>query len=120
MKKSIAFVACCLLSALVWAQDYQQTATGIKATIAGKKTDVEVQWYGPNSLRVLKTPQGKAIEKKSLSVVAAPQNPGIKVSEQGEGEVVMKSRSLTVTLNTRTGVISYAKADGTPLLRALM
>lgn len=117
MKKSIAFVACCLLSALVWAQDYQQTATGIKATIAGKKTDVEVQWYGPNSLRVLKTPQGKAIEKKSLSVVAAPQNPGIKVSEQGEGEVVMKSRSLTVTLNTRTGVISYAKADGTPLLK---
>ena len=117
MKKNIVIVACCLFSAWTWAQDYQQTATGIKATIAGKKTDVEVQWYTPNTLRVFKTPQGKTVEKKSLSVVATPQNPGIKVSGEGYGQVVMKSRTLTVTLDTRTGVISYAKADGTPLLK---
>lgn len=117
MKKIIVIVACCLFSAWTWAQDYQQTATGIKATIAGKKTDVEVQWYTPNTLRVFKTPQGKTVEKKSLSVVATPQNPGIKVSGEGDGQVVMKSRTLTVTLDTRTGVISYAKADGSLLLK---
>ena len=117
MKKNIVIVACCLFSAWTWAQDYQQTATGIKATIAGKKTDVEVQWYTPNTLRVFKTPQGKTVEKKSLSVVATPQNPGIKVSGEGDGQVVMKSRTLTVTLDTRTGVISYAKADGSLLLK---
>ena len=117
MKKFIAIVACCLFSAWTWAQDYQQTATGIKATIAGKKTDVEVQWYTPNTLRIFKTPQGKTVEKKSLSVVATPQNPGIKVNGEGDGQVVMKSRTLTVTLDTRTGVISYAKADGSLLLK---
>lgn len=117
MKKSLVFVACCLFSALVWAQDFQQTATGIKTTIAGKKTDVEVQWYTPNSLRILKTPQGKDVEKKSLSVIARPENPGIKVSTQGNGEIIMKSKALTVTLDTRTGVLSYARPDGSLLLK---
>lgn len=117
MKKSLVFVACCLFSALVWAQDFQQTATGIKTTIAGKKTDVEVQWYTPNSLRILKTPQGKNVEKKSLSVIARPENPGIKVSTQGNGEIIMKSKALTVTLDTRTGVLSYARPDGSLLLK---
>lgn len=117
MKKTLVFVACCLCSAFVWAQDFQRTATGIKATVADKKTDVEVQWYTPNSLRILKTPQGKTIEKKSLSVIALPKDSGIKVTTADNESVIMKSKNLTVTLNIRTGVVSYAKSDGSLLLK---
>lgn len=117
MKKTLVFVACCLCSAFVWAQDFQRTATGIKATVADKKTDVEVQWYTPNSLRILKTPQGKTVEKKSLSVIAPPKDPGIKVTTADNESVIMKSKNLTVTLNIRTGVVSYAKSDGSLLLK---
>lgn len=117
MKKTLVFVACCLCSAFVWAQDFQRTATGIKATVADKKTDVEVQWYTPNSLRILKTPQGKTVEKKSLSVIALPKDPGIKVTTADNESVIMKSKNLTVTLNIRTGVVSYAKSDGSLLLK---
>ncbi|WP_308778274.1 TIM-barrel domain-containing protein [uncultured Bacteroides sp.] len=117
MKKTLVFVACFLCSAFVWAQDFQRTATGIKATVADKKTDVEVQWYTPNSLRILKTPQGKTVEKKSLSVIALPKDPGIKVTTADNESVIMKSKNLTVTLNIRTGVVSYAKSDGSLLLK---
>lgn len=117
MKKTLVFVVCCLCSAFVWAQDFQRTAMGIKATIADKKTDVEVQWYTPNSLRILKTPQGKTVEKKSLSVIALPKDPGIKVTTADNESVIMKSKNLTVTLNIRTGVVSYAKSDGSLLLK---
>lgn len=117
MKKTLVFVAFCLCSAFVWAQDFQRTATGIKATVADKKTDVEVQWYTPNSLRILKTPQGKTVEKKSLSVIALPKDPGIKVTTADNESVIMKSKNLTVTLNIRTGVVSYAKSDGSLLLK---
>lgn len=117
MKKSIVSVMCCLFAVFVCAQPYQQTETGIKTTIVGKQMEVEVQWYTPNTLRVLKTPQGKSVTKQSLSVVASPKNPGVKVSAQDGELIVMETSSLKVTIDTRTGIISYAKADGTPLLK---
>ena len=117
MKKSIVSVMCCLFAVIVCAQPYQQTETGIKTTIVGKQVEVEVQWYTPNTLRVLKTPQGKSVAKQSLSVVASPKNPGVKVSAQDGELIVMETSSLRVTIDTRTGIISYAKADGTPLLK---
>ncbi|WP_308756215.1 TIM-barrel domain-containing protein [uncultured Bacteroides sp.] len=116
MKRSIAIMALCLLASWTWAQEYQKTASGIKTTIPGKQTDVEIQWFGPRTLRVLKTPQGKSVDKKSLSVIARPGNPGIKITTPGNGCIVMKSQSLTVTLNTQTGIISYTGANGGTLL----
>ncbi len=117
MRKSILLVTCCLLSAFAWSQTYQQTENGIKTSIAGKQMDVEVQWFNPNSLRVLKTPQGKTVEKKSLSVIALPDKSGVKVSTSDNGEIVMKSAALVVTLDTKTGVLTYAKTDGSLLLK---
>ena len=52
MKRELIFTFCCLLTTLVWSQEYQRTETGIKASIFGKKIDVEVQWFNANSLRV--------------------------------------------------------------------
>ena len=47
------------------AQDYQKTAYGIKAAAGG--VDVEVQFFTPSVVRVVKSPQGEHFEKKSLA-----------------------------------------------------
>lgn len=116
MRRSIIIMALCLLTSWTWAQEFQKTTSGIKTTISGKQTDIEIQWFGPNTLRVLKTPQGKSVKKESLSVIAQPQNSGIKITTPGNDCIVMKSQTLTVILNPQTGIITYAKPNGDALL----
>ena len=118
MKRSFTLLLGSLLSIFVWSQDFQRTETGIKTTIAGKKIDVEIQWFNSNSLRVIKTPQGQSVEKKSLSVIAKPQKTSIRVTVSGT-DIEMKSRSLAVRLDTQTGVLTYETRGGTSLLKEL-
>lgn len=117
MRKSLLILALCSLPIFVWSQKYQETENGIKTSINDKKIDVEVQWFTPNSLRILKTPLGKTVEKKSLSVIAKPNKSGVKIATSDNSRIVMKSPVLTVTLNTENGIITYAKTDGTVLLK---
>ena len=117
MRKSLLILALCSLTIFVWSQKYQETENGIKTSINDKKIDVEVQWFTPNSLRILKTPLGKTVEKKSLSVIAKPNKSGVKIATSDNSKIVMKSPVLTVTLNTENGIITYAKTDGTVLLK---
>lgn len=117
MRKSLLILALCSLPIFVWSQKYQETENGIKTSINNKKIDVEVQWFTPNSLRILKTPLGKTVEKKSLSVIAKPNKSGVKIATSDNSRIVMKSPVLTVTLNTENGIITYAKTDGTVLLK---
>ncbi len=117
MKRSFTIIILLLCASWICAQEYQKTASGIKATVAGKQTDIEIQWFGDNTLRILKTPQNKHVEKKSLSVIAQPQNRNIKITVPESHLIVMKSPSLAVTLDTRSGILTYAKPDGTTLLK---
>lgn len=117
MRKSLLILALCSLPIFAWSQKYQETENGIKTSINDKKIDVEVQWFTPNSLRILKTPLGKTVEKKSLSVIAKPNKSGVKIATSDNSRIVMKSPVLTVTLNTENGIITYAKTDGTVLLK---
>lgn len=116
MRKSIKLLTLCLLPALACAQDYEQTETGIRTAVNGGSVNLEVQWFTPRSVRILKTPQGKDVKKQSLSVIAEPQNPGIKISTDKGDNVTMRSKELSVTVNTQNGVVTYAKPDGTVLL----
>lgn len=52
MRRSIIIMALCLLTSWTWAQEFQKTSSGIKTAISGKQTDIEIQWFGPNTLRV--------------------------------------------------------------------
>lgn len=117
MRKNLLILALCSLPIFVWSQKYQETENGIKTSINEKKIDVEVQWFTPNSLRILKTPLGKTVEKKSLSVIAKPNKSGVKITTSDNNRIVMKSPVLTVTLNTENGIMTYAKTDGTILLK---
>ena len=117
MRKSLLILALCSLPIFVWSQKYQKTENGIKTSINDKNIDVEVQWFTPNSLRILKTPLGKTVEKKSLSVIAKPNKSEVRIATSDNNRIVMKSPVLTVTLNTENGIITYAKTDGTILLK---
>jgi len=95
------------------AQSYTKSNLGIKTQI--NSTDVEIQFYGPSTVRVLKSPVGKTFEKKSLSVVKTPQAVKFAVKQQGD-IVSLKSDKLKVDINMKSGKISYYTLSGEQLL----
>jgi alpha-D-xyloside xylohydrolase len=96
------------------AQNFQKTYYGIKSVI--DSVEVEIQFYNPSTVRVLKSPQGKTYSKTSLSVVETPQNTTLNVKQSGD-ELVLKSKSIQVDLNLKSGAIAFSTSDGEPLLR---
>jgi alpha-D-xyloside xylohydrolase len=54
------------------AQDFQKTQYGITSII--NFTQIEIQFYNPSTVRVLKSAQGEPYSKQTLSVVETPQN----------------------------------------------
>ena len=111
----------CLLGMLLFlvslsgeAQDFQKTSYGIKSII--NSIQIDIQFYNPSTVRVLKSPEGKAFTKKSLSVVETPGTTPFSVKRGGD-ELVVKSDSVQVDLNMRNGEISFSTSTGEPLLR---
>lgn len=104
------FVAFCFISN---AQNYQKTPLGVKTTL--QSMDVEVQFYSPGIVRVLKSPQGKDLRKESLSVIKEPETTSFTITPQGES-VLMKSESLLVSLNLETGKVAFMDLNSNRLL----
>ena len=102
-----------LCAALLSAQDFQRTSHGIRTTVDG--VDVEVQFFTPSVVRVYKVPAGKAVEKQSLAVVAEPEEVSFKASAK-DGDIVLDSKALRVSLDAASGLISYETAKGGKLL----
>jgi alpha-D-xyloside xylohydrolase len=96
----------------LFAQSYQRTSLGVKANI--QSMDIEVQFYSPQIVRVLKQPEGTILKKESLSVIKKPQETSLDVSEQN-GVVTLKSSSVWVRLNLKTGSVGFATINGAPL-----
>ncbi|NDV95102.1 DUF5110 domain-containing protein [Dysgonomonas sp. 521] len=95
------------------AQTYQRTTQGIKSTIQG--TGVEISFFTPSTVRILKSPEGWNYTKESLSVVGKPEN--VKLSVTSKGNVLtIKSNQLTVNLNQETGQTTFASPSGKSLL----
>ena len=95
------------------AQSYTKSNLGIKTQINSR--DVEIQFYGPSTVRVLKSPMGKTFEKKSLSVVKTPQ--AVKFTVKKQGDIVsLKSNKLKVDVDLKSGKISYYTLSGEQLL----
>jgi alpha-D-xyloside xylohydrolase len=96
------------------AQVYQKTDLGVQSTI--NAIDVEIQFYNPSTVRVLKSPEGKVFEKKSLSVIETPQKTDVKIKQTGD-ELFLRSKSVQVNLNLKNGEISFSTPTGAPLLK---
>src|SRR5664279_5299738 len=94
-KFAIAFLAWFLIPD-VQAQSYQKTELGVKSVI--NSVAIEIQFYSPSTVRVLKWPDSKFLKKESLSVIKIPQKTDFSVSQQGDG-IMLKSEKFQVFVN---------------------
>ncbi|MDR1896111.1 MAG: DUF5110 domain-containing protein, partial [Prevotellaceae bacterium] len=100
----------------IFAQSFQQTQQGIRCQVQEADIQVEIQFYAPDIVRVLKTTEGNPIVKTSLSVVKTPEKTDFSVTERVD-IISLKSSVLQVNLNTQTGEITFADGKFTmPLL----
>jgi len=96
------------------AQKYENTKNGIKTTL--NAVELEIKFYNPSTVRIVKSPKGWQYVKESLSVVEKPQHVGIKTSQKGD-VVSLKSNKMEVRLDLKTGNLSYYTLTGKLLLR---
>ncbi len=95
------------------AQSYQKTDTGITTVI--DSVAIEIQFYSPSTVRIVKWPDGEKFTKKSLSVIKTPQQTAYTAKQTGD-ELTLASKDLTVVLNLQTGQLSFQTPQGEPLL----
>ena len=103
----------CFGTSALFGQNYQKTLSGIKTTI--NAVDIEVTFFSPSLVRVLKAPEGSAAEKQSLSVIRKPEKVNIKTTTQ-DNKIILISSELSVSVDAGTGVVSYSAKDGKNLL----
>jgi len=75
------------------------------------KTVVTVEFYTPQTVRVVKSPVGHDYQKEGLVVTAQPED--VKVSHNGNS---MSSDVMTVRMDPKTGAVTFS-AKGKTLLR---
>jgi len=95
------------------AQSFQKTDLGIKSEI--NSSLIEIQFYTPSTVRIIKWPDLNAKSKQSLSVIKQPEKAAFTVTQK-RNEILLKSSELVVRLNTKTGNILFATNNGKPLL----
>jgi len=86
------------------AQSYQKTNTGIQTTVGSN--NIEIQFFAPEIVRVVKYPAGKTFKKTSLSVIKQPEKTRFSVVQQKD-ELVLKSNKITLRLNLSNGRIAF-------------
>ena len=112
MKRSLSVF---FLALTVIATKAQHT-NGVELTAADM--NINVTFYSPDIVRVTKAPlNSKALPQKSEVVTMSPQSSLPISSSSSASTVRLKSTSLTVTVDRRTGLISFASANGKSLLK---
>lgn len=115
MKRAGKLLLLLLLSSqMLMAQSYRKTGNGIQTTI--NSVDVTVQFYNPSTVRILKSPEGWEYTKESLSVIEQPQSVQLSIGSKNE-VLTLKSKSMTVLLNQKSGEISFLDNKGASLLK---
>ena len=95
------------------AQSYTRTAFGIKTSAKGN--DIEIQFFTPRIVRVLKSPLGTTVVKSSLCVIQGPQKQELNIHANESG-ITINSSALQVKLNRLDGQITFTDAKGIQLL----
>lgn len=98
----------------VEAQTHQKIDGGAQLRV--DDMDLEIRYYSPTTVRVVKTPAGKPLNKKSLSVIKSPEQLSVSISRKAD-ELSIKSKEMTTIVQVRTGVIRFEDARGAVLLR---
>ncbi len=103
-------------AATLSAQTLTKTKHGVRIDLDGAPT-TEISVYAPEIIRVTKYADGlKAMpEKKSYSVVLAPTDTEFSYTE-GKASTTLKTCCITVTIDNKSGAVSFTSADGKQLL----
>ncbi len=111
MKKRILFFAVFVLSLpLLLASSYQKTDLGFKAVVDSMQ--IEIQFYSPSIVRVIKFPLGTKFEKKSLSVVMEPVETKLHLV-QNTNQLIAESKQMKLLVDVSNGRVQLVKADQT-------
>lgn len=94
-------------------QSFERTEYGVSTQI--NSMDVEIEFYSPSIVRVLKKPLGTDIEKRSFSVIKSPGKSNFSLKKTSD-EIILKNKNLIVTLNLQNGAISFRDLKGQTLL----
>ena len=97
-------------------QAYQKKERGIIAQ--SNSIQIEIEFFSPSIVRVIKWPAGTSFSKESLSVTKTPQSTPFRVTQQGD-ELSLRSNQLLVRLNTSNGQVSFYTSNGKALLREI-
>ena len=113
MKSKVLFLLFLIsFSQLITAQNFQNTDAGIKAKT--QSMQIELQFYSPEIVRVVKYPEGKTLDKTSLSVVKTADKTGWQIAES-PNTVTFTSSKIKVVLNLITGRVSFSDLKGIQL-----
>lgn len=88
------------------------TAKAAPTDFQTAKTKVSVEFYTPSIVRVVKAPIDHNYNKESLVITAAPSN--VEVVKNGNK---LSSSELTVSVDAKTGAITFATKAGKTLLK---
>jgi len=98
----------------VSAQSYKKTDSGV--SFSADKMNVEVKFYGPHTVRIIKYPVGKSFVKNSLSVIRQEQKTKFSITENKD-ILLIKTNDLQLYINTKNGEIDYTTTSGKELLK---
>jgi alpha-D-xyloside xylohydrolase len=114
MKRINAFLlAFLVLTAGSYGQSYSRTGLGIRS--ATDSIGIEIQFFSPSIVRVLKWPEGSTFNKESLSVIKTPQKTDFAVKQKGN-LLILSSKNIQVSLNLNNGQISFMTSKSGLLL----
>ena len=114
LRSGFLLICTALLTAHGYSQNVQRTTQGIKYATQG--TDVTIEFYSPEIVRVYKTPAGSSCTKESLVIVKSPEKTPVTFDESGK-ELTLSSESVRVKVNSETGAISFFDKEGKQLLK---
>ncbi len=106
---SILFVFILSIPLFGFADNYQRTDNGIKALTQGM--NVEITFYNPQTVRIVKYPEGEKLIKTSLSVVKPAEKSNLTYTEK-DLYITIESAKLKVQYNTLTGSVSFFDKTG--------
>ena len=113
MRKILSSTVLLAMALSLLAQE-SRTKGGFKAIV--NDVDIQVEFYSPRIVRVIKSPSGTEFEKNSLSVTKSPESVNVQVSS-GESDIIAKSSDVSVSLDRKTGRITFSSPGGEILLR---
>ncbi|MGC4232409.1 MAG: glycoside hydrolase family 31 protein [Niabella sp.] len=101
-------------------EPYKKTGTGIivypEKSLSGNATVLNVQVVTDKIIRVTAIPDHEPVRDQSLVVLPVYQKTEWALSEVDDGKLLLTTTALKVTVDKRTGAVSYADKNGDILL----